>query len=138
MSRTHAYGAGLLRGAPVRAGALNGRLRELLELLAALRDLQGPITTPEGLRGALAVLEQLAALLGADDDWLAWLRRFSQDDALLRIAAAVVEYLWSRRAAEAAGASWAAQDVDALALQDWLPLLIELLELLRALQGSRS
>lgn len=112
-----------------RSALFAGRMRELLELLAALRDLNARPTTPEGVRGALAVIERLAALLGADAAAVDWLRRVAADEALLAIVASIAAYFWQRTSTRDDRPARA----DLLAVPDGLddlPRLFELIELL--------
>jgi hypothetical protein len=124
------------QGIEVQSALFAGRMRELLELLAALREWHPTLTTIEGLRGALGVVERLATLLGADDAWLTWPRRVADDEALLAIVASIVDYLWRGAANPHAVAAGADASVIAAGWRDWLPLLLELIELLQALRGA--
>ncbi|MEX2119302.1 MAG: hypothetical protein WD847_06895 [Pirellulales bacterium] len=57
------------------------RFRELLRLLAALRDISEPLTTPEGLKKAIATLLELAVFLGLDRELVERIRSILSDDA---------------------------------------------------------
>lgn len=73
------------------------RWRELWQLLTALRALDEPLTSPEGLRGALTAIARIARLWRIGDEPIAWLERVASDEALLRIIAAALAYFWSER-----------------------------------------
>lgn len=118
-----------------RSALFSGRMRELLELLGALRDLDAAPTTPEGMRGALALIERLAALAGADAAALDWLRRVAADEALLAIVASIAAYLWRRTATRDDRTAWA-EPLSGPDGVDDLPRLFELIELLAALQAG--
>ena len=126
-----------------------GKLRALLELIAALRGLSEPITTAAGLRQAVELLARLGALLGLEEGWLARVRSILADEGVFKIVLAIVQYLMGLATAEstdegrqvyitAFGADGAGNvaHVETQALTDWLPWVLELLRFFWALRGS--
>lgn len=118
-------------------------LRELLETLAALRGMDQPFTSPEGWQQVLRLIERLAELAGVEEVWLERLRKFAADEALLAILAAVAEYLWLLRSSDGSALPPVLpmfdtddRTVEALAIEDWLPLLLEIVALLRTLRAA--
>lgn len=131
------------------------RLRQIVDLLGQLGQLTEPISTPAGLRAALELPVQVGTLLGIDAAWLAKLQTVLKSDIAFRIVLALV-----RLALEASGAIADGEDfvhsseagaVDVLRLDagdgdlaivssqglaDWLPVVIEIIALLRALRGA--
>ncbi|HEY2883212.1 MAG TPA: hypothetical protein VGJ15_12280 [Pirellulales bacterium] len=72
-----------------------GALRNLLDLLAGLRNLSDPFGSPDGLRGAIALLLNLGTTLGLDAKWLAWLQSVLDNSQLFNIVLAIGSYLES-------------------------------------------
>jgi hypothetical protein len=72
---------------------LNTKFRELLDLLAALRDIREPLTTPEGLRASLELLLRLAEFTGVDRSWTDRVRTILDDPRAFDIVLAIVRYL---------------------------------------------
>lgn len=122
-----------------------GRLRELAGIVRAIRGLVEPITSPEGLRKAIDLVVRLARLLGVDASLLDRLQSILDDESLLRMVLAILQYVSGiAGGAEERGALRVALAdtrqvvrVEAAALVDWLPLVIALLNLLREIRGER-
>jgi hypothetical protein len=120
---------------------LNSKLRELLSLLAALRDIREPLTSPDGLRASLELLLRLAAFAGVDRSWTDRVRTILDDSRAFDIVLAIVRYFDGlmeteqvvQSIAEHNGTDLAAQD-----LLDWLPLVLEIIALLRDLRRTPS
>ena len=120
-----------------------GKLADLLDLIASMRNLSDPFTSPEALRAALEALARLASTLGVDAEWLAWLRAIDDNAALLDLIVAAgrfVENLLHSAAANTGGASGnhplpghivTAQGVP---LADWLTLITELIAVVQKLR----
>jgi hypothetical protein len=68
-------------------------LRDLLDALASLHDLSDPFASISQLQNALATLTKLAATLGLNANWLAWLQSLQNDSQLLNIVLAIGQYL---------------------------------------------
>ncbi|MEX2138677.1 MAG: hypothetical protein WD894_05410 [Pirellulales bacterium] len=131
---------------PLTAAAfpiVNSKLRELLDLLAALRAIRDPLSSPEGLRASLALLLRLAEFAGVDRAWTDRVRAVLDDPRSFDIVLAIVRYLHGLMETEqvvrliaendaAAVERLAAQnDVAAQDFLDWLPLILEIIALLR-------
>jgi hypothetical protein len=132
------------RSTPALPLAGLGKLRELLEIIAALRAIEDPFSSPAGLRQAVKLLLRLAGLIGVDQVWLDRVRPIVEDDAVLRVVLAVVQYVLGRvgLAADDGSLRAASSDgdevvVDAQALIDWLPLVVQLIRMILELRGER-
>jgi len=121
-----------------------GRLRQMLDLLAAVRELDGTITEPAGLRAYVALVLRFAELFGIDSVWIDRLRSVVENDATLELLLAIVRFAanWLGRLDEqdpelvrAAHSSTAS--VEGTVLAEWLPLVLWLLETWRRLRGER-
>jgi len=129
---------------PARAAIVRlGTLRDLLALLAALRDLREPVTSPAGLRQSIALLLRLAELVGVEPAWIERLRKILDDPGAFNIVLAVVQYALGLAAREAAGTvrlagceSDEGVEVTAEALAEWLPPVIQIVGLLRQIRGE--
>jgi hypothetical protein len=122
---------------PRTARSFNTKLRELLDLLAALRDLREPLTSPEGLRASLELLLRLAEFAGVDRAWTDRVRDIVDDPRAFDIVLAIVRYLHGLTETEQvvqAIAECNATDVAAQDFADWLPLILEIIALLRELR----
>lgn len=117
------------------------KLRELLEILAALRDLREPLASPQGFRDALELLLRLAEFAGIDPGWLARVRQILDDPRTFDLVLAVVRYVEGLFDAEATAAM---NDddlnqltvVDAQTFADWLPIILQIITLIRQLRGD--
>jgi hypothetical protein len=118
-----------------------GSVRQLLELLAQYGRLDEPITTPEGLRQAIQFALAVGRLVGLDAGWLERLQAALDNEAVFDVVLALL-----RLAAQAATASnddaglrISTADADVVltgqAIADWLPIVLELVELIRLLRG---
>jgi hypothetical protein len=70
-------------------------LRDLLELLASLRDISNPFGSPDGLHAAFQLLEQLGGIVGLDSKWIAWLSGIESNAELFDLVLAAGKYLES-------------------------------------------
>ncbi len=135
-----------------------GKLSEMLELLSALRGIEQPLTAPEGLRQSLELLLRLAQFAGVDPRWTARLRMLLDDRELFELALAIVRYLarvmdsyvgsavtpgdkpdtpspaQPSIAAAAANPPAPPVTVDGQSFVDWLPIVLQILSLLRQLR----
>jgi hypothetical protein len=123
---------------------VEGRLkaiRQMLELAASLR-LIGDLTTSDGLRRAISALLELAELLGLDPQRVQWLRGVLLDEGILNILLALVQYAWGRTAQTPVQADQPPLDslggsAELRGIEEWLPLILEILKLIRQLRGGR-
>lgn len=120
-----------------------GRLRQILDLLAAVRELNGSITEPADLRAYVELVLRFAELFGLDEVWISRLRGVVENDATLELLLAIVRFAASwlgrvdeREADLVRAASAATTSVEAAALAEWLPLVLWLLETWRRLRGD--
>jgi hypothetical protein len=125
---------------------LTSKLRELLDLLAALREIREPLTSPAGLRASLELLLRLAEFVGIDPAWTDRIRRVLDDERAFDIVLAIVRYLHGLMTTEEVIQSIAQYNTAAeapsrgeIAAQDfldWLPLILEIIALLRELRRT--
>ena len=122
-----------------------GKIRDLLSLLGAIRDITEPLTTAGGLRQALSLLSSLADLVGIDPVWSERLASVLRDEGVFNIVLAIIQYVSGAAGKEAADHSIrvrvadAGQEVivDEQSFAAWLPLVIQLLSLLRQIRGGQ-
>jgi len=118
------------------------RLSRLAQLFAVLRRLSDPLTSPESLRQALGTLVEIAQLLGFDDDWGDKLQQMVNDERLFQIALAIVRAIsgWSGNVdgLNRLHMTNASQHivVDAQSFVDWLPIVVQIIQLLKQLRGD--
>ncbi len=129
--------------AQVPLGGLS-KVRDLLSLIGALRDINAPLTTADGLRQTLAVVLRLADMLGIDPAWSNRLAAILRDEGVFNVVLAIIQYLTGVAGKEQADntirvriASSAREViVDEASFAAWLPLVIQLLSLLRQIRGN--
>jgi hypothetical protein len=121
-----------------------GTLRQVLDLLASIRNLDQPLTSAAGLQQALTSLVQLAGLLGVSAGWTAQLQSILADPAVFNVVLAVVQqFLGSAQPAtpgpspSPAPAQTQAVAIDAQALALWLPLVTETIGMIREIRGEQ-
>ncbi|MBX3411587.1 MAG: hypothetical protein KF708_02625 [Pirellulales bacterium] len=120
-----------------------GKLRQILDLLAAVRELEGSLTEPAGLRAYVGLVLRFAELFGLEPSWLERLHGVLKNDATFELLLAMVRYAssWLGRADERPGKSVRAAEaqaaVEASSLAEWLPFVLWLLETWRRLRGER-
>ncbi|MEX2118488.1 MAG: hypothetical protein WD847_02665 [Pirellulales bacterium] len=130
---------------PVLPPSLFEKLRELLRLIAAIGAIDEPLTTPEGLKKAIAVVLELAAFLGLDDELVRRIGLVLTDETVFQIVLAIVRYLAGMLVVEGqphdgrlrltAVEGSDSVEVDVAGFLDWLPIVLELIELIRRLRG---
>jgi hypothetical protein len=132
----------LVRRWPLEAWS---RLRELLQVISDLQDIDAPLTSPEGLRRAVELVLKLGELLGLDAAWLDRLRPILADDGVLNIVLAVWQFVLGARhefssddaiRCRVAGVEGPVV-VTQQSLADWLPIVVQLISLLRIVRGAR-
>lgn len=132
--------AASLSAPAVVAGRFAG-IKGLVELLKSLGRLDEPITTPAGLRRVIEVALSLGKLAGLDATWLQRMQSALDNEAVFELVLALV-----RLAAQAAtarnhekGLRIQTADAEVLlsatAINEWLPIVLELIELFRLLRG---
>ncbi|HEX3869588.1 MAG TPA: hypothetical protein VHV77_04045 [Pirellulales bacterium] len=70
-------------------------LAEILDLIDTLRQLGDPTTSADALKEAIALVLQLATSFGLDQAWLDRISQVLNNQQLLAIAQAVLQYLAS-------------------------------------------
>ena len=107
-------------------------VRKILDLLSQLREIGDPLTSAKGLRDSLAVLLALISMLGVDAAFVARVQKILDDQGVFNIVLAIVQYLHGLAASDTAGGGVHINGVtvEAQAWSDWLPLVIELVNLL--------
>ncbi len=121
------------------------RLRELLQAIADLQDARVLPTTPDGLRRAVELVLKLGELLGLDAAWLERLRPILTDESVLKTVLAVWQFVLGGRHDMAADDSIRVTVLGAetpvivtqQALADWLPIVLQLINLLRMIRGGQ-
>lgn len=122
-----------------------GRLRDLLRLLSELRALRDPLTSPEGLRQAIELVLRLATTFGLDQSLADSLRTIISDERIFQLVLAVIRYVAGVLQLEGEMAdgrlrfnsldSAQATEVEMRSFLEWLPIVIQLLELIRGFRG---
>jgi len=120
------------------------RLRDLLRLISELRAV-GDITTPDGLRRAIELVLNFAVLLGLEESFVERLRRILEDERVFELALAIVRYLaglvefngvTSEGRLQLAAVGEAPIEVETRGFIEWLPLILQVIELIRRLRES--
>jgi hypothetical protein len=111
-------------------------LRDLLDLIALLRDFREPLGSPEGLRRAIDLLLKLGQSLGVDPALLARLNAIANNPQVFDLLLAVVRFALSLvdQASPSASDETPLQSsiaIQSLNLADWLAIVMQLVELLR-------
>lgn len=125
---------------PLLAADRLQRLGRLAKLFQLLRSVSGPITTPENLRQTLSTLLEVAGLVGLDQEWIDRIEHILNDENVFQIVLAVVRALsgWSGSVGgdNQMRVSSASQQVtvNAQAFVDWLPVVVQLNQLLHQLR----
>jgi hypothetical protein len=117
-------------------------LRDLLDLLAMLREFREPLSSPEGFRRAIDLLLKAGESLGVDPAVLAKVRAIADDPRVFEIALAVLRYALSFAnqasqttiALDQANAAETDVSAQSLGIAEWFALLMQLIELLRRLR----
>lgn len=121
------------------------RLREVLQVIADLQDVEAPLTSPAGLRRSVELVLRLGELLGLDAAWLDRLRPILTDEGALNIVLAVWQFVLGARHESDVGDAIrcrvagveAPVVVTQQSLADWLPIVVQLISLLRIVRGAR-
>jgi hypothetical protein len=130
--------------AQVPLGGLS-KLRDLLSLLGDIRNITDPLTTADGLKRALTLILQLADTLGLDPGWTDRLTAILGDQGVFNVVLAIIQYLTGIAGAERSDntihVQLSASDqeviVDEASFVAWLPLVIQLISLLRQIRGNQ-
>lgn len=121
------------------------KLRDLVRIIGALRDIEDPFASREGLRQSISLLLELAGLLGVPTEWADQVRAIIGDDRLLEVFLAVLQYvlgLAEHAVEDGSVRVWVqgrpdrAVTVDQKSLLDWLPLVVQIIGLLKLIRGD--
>lgn len=127
---------------PMLAADRFQRIGRIAQLLRLLQKFNGPLTSPENLREALGALLEVAGLVGLDQEWIERLEHIRNDEHVFQIVLAVVRAIsgWSGAVAgdNQVRVSSASQQVtvSAQSFVDWLPIVVQIIQLLRQLRGD--
>lgn len=120
-----------------------GKIRDVLAVLAAIRDIREPLGSAEGLRQSLALLIQLAEVVGVEPAWTGKLRSILEEPGVFAIVLALVQYVLGTAPKAASddcirmGAADGDVTLHAADFAQWLPLVVQLIQLLRQIRGSK-
>ncbi len=120
------------------------QIRELLSLLAELREIREPLTSEVSLRQSLHLLLRLGEMVGVDPIWTGKLRAILDEPGVFAIVLAIVQYALGAPAQRTTdGAIYMAAANGEVVLQAadfarWLPLVIQLIQLLRELRAMTT
>jgi len=116
------------------------KLRDLLDLIGTIRDLDDPFGSVEQFRKLVDLVTRLGAFFGVDQTWLDRWESILIDDKLVIAVLAVVRYVLSLTAKSAttnrAADAYPAVVIDRHSYVDWLPLVVEFLQLVLRLRGA--
>jgi hypothetical protein len=114
------------------------RLRWLAAWLAEWREMSEPLTEREGLRRTIELVIELGAQFGVEEAWLERLRTVLVNEQVFGIVLAIVRFVVDRLDGNDERLSAQAEvTVETAALVEWLPLVLELLQVVWRLRGKR-
>jgi hypothetical protein len=123
---------------PTLPSTLN--LQSLLALLKKLQQLAEPLATADGLRQALEMLVEIGGAAGLNSAWIAQLQSLLSDqnafDTVLSLIAWLESLLGSGSATASEVAAPAELAIDAQSLADWLPIVLQILQLIQSIRGN--
>lgn len=111
------------------------KLSSLLALLKKLQQLALPLATADGLRQAIQVLVQFGAAAGLNSAWLSQLQSLLGDSGAFNTVLSIIAYLESLSSANSE-ASNAGLTINAQSFANWLPLVIQILQLIESIGGN--
>ncbi len=120
-----------------------GSLRQLVELLSRLGRISEPITSPAGLRQTIEAALAIGRLVGLDGVWIDRLQSAIDNEAVFGVVLALIRLAADAATARSDENGFRVTSVDAdvvlspKALADWLPIVLELIELFRSLRGRK-
>jgi hypothetical protein len=116
------------------------KLRDVLDLVAAVRDLDDPFGSIDQFRKLVELVGRLGAFFGVDQTWLDRWESLLTDDKQAQAVLAVVQYVVSLSAKPTttirATDAIPAVVVDRQTYTDWLPLVVEFLQFVLRLRGA--
>ncbi|MBA4019542.1 MAG: hypothetical protein C0483_20455 [Pirellula sp.] len=116
------------------------QLRELLDLVNDVRALDDPFAAPESFRRLITLVVRLGSAVGFDSVALERFEQLLTDDNLVAAVLAITHYVLRSTGFRTVGlqatSNFAPLVVDAQSYAEWLPLVIELVQLVRKLRGA--
>jgi hypothetical protein len=130
--------------AQIPLGSLS-KIGDLLGLIGDIRNITAPLTTADGLRQTLALILKMADMLGIDPTWTNRLASILSDNGVFNVVLAIIQYLTGVAGAQQADNTIRVRIavgepeviVDETAFTTWLPLVLQLLGLLRQIRGNQ-
>ncbi|MEX2139856.1 MAG: hypothetical protein WD894_11380 [Pirellulales bacterium] len=120
-----------------------GLLRDVLELVGRIRQVQEPITSPDGLRQTIELVLHFAELLGVSGELTDRLRQILADENVFQIVLSIVRFLLGMSGGETAEgklrASFDVRNAVRIEPQDllsWLPIVVQIINLIRIIRGA--
>ena len=120
-----------------------GVMRDVLELIGRIRQIQDPITSPEGLRQTIELILHFAELLGVSSNLTDRLRQILSDENVFHIVLGIVRFLLGAAGVEtedgklrAAFADGTATVIEPQDFLSWLPIVVQLINLIRLIRGG--
>lgn len=120
-----------------------GVLRDVLELIGRVRQIQEPITSPDGLRQMIELLLHFAELLGVSGELTDRLSQILADENVFQIVLGIVRFLLGAAGVETEEgklcASYADGSTTVIEPQDflsWLPIVVQIINLIRIIRGG--
>lgn len=119
-------------------------IRDILDLIRRIGDIGEPITTPEGLGKAIEILLRFAELVGIDPEWTDKLRTIVKDENVFLIVLAIVRFVLGMPSRQAAPNEFhvlmhdgGTLVVDAQSFLQWLPVVLQIISLIRQIRGGK-
>ena len=120
-----------------------GQMHDVLALIGRIRQLQEPITSPDGLRQTIELVLHFAQLLGVSGELTDRLRQILADENVFQIVLSIVRFLLGMAGGESpAGNLRASFDVgntrriEQQDLLSWLPIVVQIINLIRLIRGD--
>ncbi|MEX2141326.1 MAG: hypothetical protein WD894_18820 [Pirellulales bacterium] len=120
-----------------------GVLRDVVELIGRIRQIQQPITSADGLRQTLELILHFAELLGVSGELTDRLRQILADENVFQIVLGIVRFLLGAAGAETETGQLRAMFADGTSVvvepQDflsWLPIVVQIINLIRLIRGG--
>jgi hypothetical protein len=114
----------------------NVNLQSLLALLKKLQLLAEPLATADGLRQAIEILVQLGTAAGLNSALLSRLQSLLTDQNGFNSVLSIIAYIESLLGSGAAVSASEELAIDAQSLADWLPIVIQILQLIQSIRGN--
>ena len=143
----------------IRGAGRLGKIRDVLSIVGKIRRIDGALTEAEAFRSAVGLVLELAETVGVDWRWTDRLRRILENESIFELVLAIVRYVsglvesdatdealhvacvegWARAEAGPVGdrcGTNASDTFEAAGLMEWLPLVVQILSLIRNIRGE--